>query len=151
MKSLFSAKTFAVAALALGAVGLASAAHARSDVILSIGVNAPLGYVQPAPVYYEPQPVYVQPRTAYVQPQTVYYGNSYGNEYRNEYRNDYGNRGRWERNAAWADWDHDGIPNKFDRHPRRFDPRGYSQTGWDRDHDGVPNRYDNAPNNPYRR
>jgi hypothetical protein len=132
MKSLFSAKSFAVAALALGAVGLASAAHARSDVILSIGVNAPLGYVQPAPVY-------VQPRTVYVQPQTVYYGN------------DYGNRGRWERNAAWADWDHDGIPNKFDRHPRRFDARGYSQTGWDRDHDGVPNRYDSAPYNPYRR
>lgn len=150
MKSLFSAKSFAVAALALGAVGLASAAHARSDVILSIGVNAPLGYVQPAPVYVQPQPVYVQPqpvyvqpRTVYVQPQTVYYGNSYGN--------DYGNRGRWERNAAWADWDHDGIPNKYDRHPHRFDARGYNQTGWDRDHDGVPNRYDSAPYNPYRR
>jgi hypothetical protein len=147
MKSLFSAKSFAVAALALGAVGLASAAHARSDVFLSIGVNAPLGYVQPAPVYVQPQPVYVQPRSVYVQPQTVYYGNGYGNSY----GNDYGNRGRWERNAAWADWDHDGIPNKFDRHPRRFDARGYSQTGWDRDHDGVPNRYDSAPNNPYRR
>ena len=147
MKSLFSAKSFAVAAIALGAVGLASAAHARSDVILSIGVNAPLGYVQPAPVYFQPQPVYVQPRTVYVQPQTVYYGNGYDNGY----GGNYGHR-RWERNAAWADWDHDGIPNKYDRHPRRFDARGgYSQAGWDRDHDGVPNRYDSAPNNPYRR
>lgn len=147
MTSHLSARSIAVAAIALGAVGLASAAHARSDVTLSIGINAPLGYVQqapvyvqPQPVYVQPQPVYVQPRTAYVQPQTVYYGDSYRNN------------GRWERNSAWADWDGDGIPNRYDRHPRRFDPRGgYSQTGWDRDHDGVPNRYDSAPNNPYRR
>lgn len=156
MKSLFSAKSFAVAALALGAVGLASAAHARSDVFLSIGFNAPLGYVQPEPVYVQPRPVYVQPRTAYVQPQTVYYGNRYENRYDNRddnrYGNDYRSRGRWERRAAWADWDNDGIPNKFDRHPRRFDERvGYGQAGWDRDHDGVPNRYDSAPYNPYRR
>ena len=61
MKRLFSARSLAAAALALGAVGVASAAHARSDVILSIGLNAPYGYgyVQPAPVYVEPQPVYV--------------------------------------------------------------------------------------------
>jgi hypothetical protein len=45
MKRLFSARSFAAAALALGAVGVASAAHARSDVMLSIGVNAPYGYV----------------------------------------------------------------------------------------------------------
>ena len=51
MKRLFSARTFAAAALALGAVGVASAAHARSDVILTVGVGAPYGYVQPAPVY----------------------------------------------------------------------------------------------------
>jgi hypothetical protein len=139
MKRLFSARSLAAAALALGAVGVASAAHARSDVVLSIGVNAPYGYgyVQPAPVYVEPQPVYVQPRPVYVQPQTVYYGHDR----------------RWERRGAYGDWDHDGIPNRFDRHPRHYDARGgYSQTGWgDRDHDGVPNRYDRAPNNPYRR
>ena len=52
----------AVAAVALGAVGVASAAHAGTDVIFSIGLNAPYGYVQPQPVYVEPQPVYVQPR-----------------------------------------------------------------------------------------
>jgi hypothetical protein len=129
MKRLFSAKSIVVAAAALGAMGLASAAHARSDVVLSIGLNSGYGYVQPAPVYVQPQPVYVQP-------QTVYYGHDR----------------RWERNASYRDWDRDGIPNRFDRHPRHFDQRaGYRQGGWgDADRDGVRNRYDRAPNNPYR-
>ena len=106
MKRLFSARTLAAAALALGAVGVASVAHARSDVILSIGLNAPYGYgyVQPAPVYVEPQPVYVQPqpvyvqpRPVYVQPQTLYYGHGR----------------RWERTGAYGDWDRDGIANSL--------------------------------------
>jgi hypothetical protein len=136
MKRLFSARTFAAAALALGAVGVASAAHARSDVMLSIGVNAPYGYVQPAPVYVEPQPVYVQPRSVYVQPQTVYYGHDR----------------RWERNGAYGDSDRDGIPNVYDRDSRYYDARLAQRHGGrgDADHDGVPNRYDRAPNNPYR-
>jgi hypothetical protein len=121
MKRLFSAKTLAVAAVALGAVGLASAAHARSDVTFSIGVNAPYGYVQPAygyaqpaygyvepaPVYIDPQPVYVQPQPVYVQPQTVYYGHDRRWEH----------RGRWERRGPWGDADHDGVPNRYDRAP----------------------------------
>ena len=136
MKRLFSAKPLVAAAVALGAIGLASAAHARSDVILSIGLNAPYGYVQPAPVYVAPQPVYVQPRPVYVPPQTVYYGNDR----------------RWERNRAYGDWDHDGIPNRFDRNPRHYDQRVTYRGPWgDADGDGVPNRYDRAPNNPYRR
>jgi hypothetical protein len=137
MKRLFSAQSLVAAAVAIGAIGVASAAHARSDVVLSIGLNAPYGYVQSAPVYVAPQPVYVQPRHVYEQPQTVYYG-----------RND-----RWERNASYGDWDRDGIPNRFDRHPHRYDQRvGYRQGVWgDADRDGVPNRYDRAPSNPYRR
>ena len=137
MKRLVSARSFVAAALALGAVGVASAAHARSDVILSIGVNAPYGYVQPAPVYVEPQPVYVQPRPVYVQPQTVYYGHDR----------------RWERTGAYGDWDRDGIANVYDRDSRYYDPRlAHRRGGWQRDadRDGVPNRYDRAPNNPYR-
>ncbi len=75
---------FIVAAvLAVGALGAASMAQARSDVSWSIGIgqpgvqmvvgNAPV-YVQPAPVYYQPAPVYYeQPRPVYVQPQPVYY------------------------------------------------------------------------------
>jgi hypothetical protein len=123
MKRLFSAKSLVVAAVALGAVGVASAAHAGTDVIFSIGLNAPYGYIQPAPVY--------------VQPQTVYYGHDR----------------RWERNGAYADWDHDGIPNRFDRDPRHYDQRvTYSSGPWaDADHDGVQNRFDRGPLNPYRR
>jgi len=130
MKRLFSAKSLVVAAVALGAVGVASAAHAGTDVIFSIGVNAPYGYVQPAPVYVQPAPVYVQP-------QAVYYGHDR----------------RWERNGAYGDWDHDGIPNRFDRDPRHYDQRVIYRRGpWgDADHDGVPNRFDHAPLNPYRR
>ena len=107
MKRLFSARSLAVAALALGAVGVASAAHARSDVILSIGVNAPYGYVQPAPVYVEPQPVYVQPRPVYVQPQTMYYGHDR----------------RLFAAAPTATADRDGIPNMYDRDSRYYDAR----------------------------
>jgi hypothetical protein len=68
----------AAAAIALGTLGVASAAHARSDVIFSIGLQgAPSVYVQPAPVYVQPAPVYVerrpvyQPRPVYLQPQVV--------------------------------------------------------------------------------
>jgi hypothetical protein len=136
MKRLFSAKSFAIAALALGAVGVASAAHARSDVVLSIGVNAPYGYVQPAPVYVAPQPVYVQPRTVYVQPQAAYY------------RHDR----RIDRSGPYGDSDRDGIANVYDRDSRFYDARLAQRHGvrGDADRDGVPNRYDRAPNNPYR-
>jgi hypothetical protein len=113
-------------------------------VILSIGVNVPYGYVQPAPVYVQPapvyvqpRPVYVQPRPVYVQPQTVYYGHDR----------------RYERSGPFGDWDRDGIPNRFDRDSRFYDPRAaHGHRGWgDADRDGVPNRYDHAPTNPYRR
>ena len=72
MKRLFCAKPLVATAIALGAVVAASAAHARSDVVFSIGVNTPGGYVVPAPVYVQPRPVYVQPQPVYVQPQPVY-------------------------------------------------------------------------------
>jgi hypothetical protein len=137
MKRLFSAKSLVVAAVALGAIGMASAAHAGTDIVFSIGVNAPYGYVRPAPVYVQPQPVYVQPRPVYVQPRTVYFGHDR----------------RWERRGPYGDRDHDGIPNRFDLDPRHNDARvAHRRAGWgDRDHDGVLNRFDRAPNNPYRR
>jgi hypothetical protein len=132
MNRLFSAKPLLAAAVAIGALAAASAAHARSDVVFSIGIQAPYGYVQPAPVYVQPQPVYVQP-------QTVYYGNGY-------------QRG-WDRRAAWRDSDRDGVPNVYDRDSRFYDGRAAHRAGgWrDADRDGVPNRYDHAPHNPYRR
>ena len=128
--SLFSAKPLVAAAIALGAVVAASAAHARSDVIVSIGLNVPVRHhVEPAPVYVQPQPVYVQPRPAY-----------------------YGDRYYAQRGGPQGDSDRDGVANRFDRDSRWFDPRAAYRHGGRRDvdHDGVPNRADRAPHNPYR-
>jgi len=67
--------------------------------------------------------------------------------------------GRWHRQEArWdrgpnGDRDHDGIPNRYDRHDghagyrddrghNRGDNRGHGGGRGDKDHDGVPNRYD---------
>ncbi len=145
MNRLFSVKSLAMATVVLGGVAAATAAQARSDVILSIGVNAPYGYVQPQPVYVQPQPVYVQPRQVYVQPQTVYYGQPQTVYYGQQ-------RYYVQRDGAYGDWDRDGVPNRYDRDSRFYDPRVQHRRhgGWDRDGDGVANRNDRAPNNPYR-
>jgi hypothetical protein len=115
MTRFFSARPLLAAAVAFGALAAASAAHARSDVVLSIGVNGGYGYggyvqpapvyVQPQPVYVQPQPVYVQPGPVYVQPEPVYY----------EHRRHHHRRG------PWGDADRDGVPNRYDRAP--YDPR----------------------------
>src|SRR4051794_29140458 len=62
------AKFIAAAAVAAAALGPTSAAHARTNVSLSIGVPGAPVYVEPAPVYVQPRPVYVQPEPVYVQP-----------------------------------------------------------------------------------
>jgi hypothetical protein len=149
MKRLFSAKPFVAAAVALGAVVAASAAHARSDVVVSIGLNVPVRHVEPAPVYMQPQPVYVQPQPVYVQPQPAYVQPRpayYGHRYHD------GDRYYAQRGGPHGDWDRDGVPNRFDRDSRWFDPRvAYRHGGWrDADHDGLRNRFDRAPHNPYR-
>ncbi len=119
---------FALAALALGSFGAVSAAHARTDVHVSLGV--PGVYVQPRPVYVQPQPVYVQSQPAYVytQPGYVYQGPAYGHGYRDH--------GHARRHGPRGDLDRDGIPNRYDR---------------DRDGDGVPNWHDRQPDNGWRR
>ncbi|MDF2463115.1 MAG: hypothetical protein K0Q43_1350 [Ramlibacter sp.] len=136
-----STKSLATVAVVLGAFAAASAAHARSDVIFSIGVQSPgygyvqpgYGYAQPAPIYVEPAPVYVAPpayyapRPVYVQPQVSYYGRSH-----HDRRYD----GRYER--RWGpngDLDRDGIRNRNDR---------------DIDGDGIRNRRDHFPADRYR-
>ena len=141
MKRLFSAKPIVATAIALGAVVAASAAHARSDVVFSIGVNTP-GYIVPAPVYVQPHPVYVQPRPVYVQPQPIYV----------QPRAYYGGGYYAQRSGPYGDWDRDGVANRFDRDSRWFNPRSAHHYGGrrDADRDGVPNRADRAPHNPYR-
>ena len=110
MNRLFSAKPLLAAAIAIGALASASAAQARSDVVFSIGLNAPIGYVQPAPVYvqpqsvyYQPQPVYYEQAPVYYQPQPVYYVNRHHRQH--------------DRRGAWGDADRDGVPNLYDRAP----------------------------------
>lgn len=153
MKRLFSAKTFA-AAIALGAVAATSAAHARSDVIVSIGFNVPVRHVEPVPVYVQPQPVYVQPQPMYVQPRPAYQRDYSQRDYghRGYGHRGYGDRYYAQRGGPHGDWDGDGVANRFDRDSRWFDPRAAYRHGGrrDMDRDGVPNRFDRAPHNPYR-
>ena len=101
------------ALLALAAMGFAGSAHARDNVIFSVGIAVPgapgvqVGvtnaypvYTQQRPVYVQPQPVYVQPAPVvyqqapvyysappvYVQPPPVYYGRPHGWHGHREYR-----------------------------------------------------------------
>ncbi|HET8744479.1 MAG TPA: hypothetical protein VFM98_02665 [Ramlibacter sp.] len=110
MTRFLSARPLLAATIAVGAFAVGSAAHARTDVFLNIGVPSP--YVQPAPVYVQPAPVYVQPERVYVQPQPVYVqprpiyidGHRHG-------RHDH------HRHGVRGDADRDGVPNRFDRAP----------------------------------
>jgi hypothetical protein len=124
MKRLTPAKFLATAALALGAFGAASAAHARSDVYFSIGVQgAPGFYVEPAPVYVQPRPVYVQPRPVYVQP-PVYAGPTevYVNPERPVYGYSYEDQRDW-RQAEWRrrNWRHHHEWDQHRSHDRDWD------------------------------
>jgi hypothetical protein len=113
MNRLFSAKPLLAAALAFGALAGATAAHARADVVLSIGV--PFGYVQPQPVYVQPQQYYAQPQSYYVEPQPYYVQPQ---TYYAQPQVIYGRgRGYEHRRRGWGDADHDGVPNRFDRAP----------------------------------
>lgn len=159
MNYLFNAKPLLAAAIAIGALAAASTAQARSDVVLSIGINAPYGYVQPAPVYVQPAPVYVQPAPVYVQPAPVYYQPApvYYQSAPVNYQPQpvYYNAPHrsYQRGGAWGDADRDGVANIHDRDSRFYKGRVVHRP-WrdaDADGDGVANRYDRWPNNPYRR
>lgn len=113
MYRLFSAKPLLAAALAFGALAASSAAQARTDVVFSLGIQAPVGYAQPVYVqpqsyyYVQPQPVYEQPQSYYyVQPQPVYYQPHRYHHSRAVHR--YG---------PWGDADRDGVPNRYDHAP----------------------------------
>lgn len=162
MQRFISLQSVAAAGLALGALGAASVAHARSEVYFSIGVQPATVYTQPEPVYVYPAPAYVQPRPAYVAPRPSYeytpsyrdryqpsyqggyqpsYHGQYQDGYQQHYQHRYYDRGyrqqrRYERlYGPYGDLDRDGIRNQYDR---------------DRDGDGVRNRFDRAPDDGYR-
>jgi hypothetical protein len=135
----------AAAALAVGALGLTSAAHARSDVFFSIGLQAPSSsyYVQPDPVYVQPRPVYVQPqpiyspRPVYVAPAQVYGYQGVQPGYEYSYRDERAAR----RAAEWrrAQWErrhdrHDRYDryDRYDRHERN-ERNDRNDRNWDGD------------------
>ena len=137
MTRFLSAKSLIASAIALGAVVAGTAAHASTDVRLVVDLNTPHRYVQP---YVQPAPVYVQP--------AVQFGHD-RDRFDRDLRFDRHDR----RGGAYADSDHDGIPNKFDRDSRFYDARAtYRSAQWgDFDRDGVVNQFDRAPYNPRRR
>lgn len=104
-------KLIATGAVLLGALGLAQAAQAHTDVRFSIGFPAYVApapvYVQPEPVYVAPRPVYVQPSPVYVDPAPVYVTPGYWRE--REWRREEWRREEWRRWHRWnerhGDWD----------------------------------------------
>ena len=68
MNRFFSARFLVAATLATAALGAATVAEARPNVILSVGFESGPGYYQPAPVYVQPRSFYVEPAPVYVRP-----------------------------------------------------------------------------------
>ena len=72
LSTLLSRKLAVAAALAVAAWGTATSAHARSDVVVSIGVQLPGVHVQTVPVHVPPRHMHVPPRPVFVQPAPIY-------------------------------------------------------------------------------
>ena len=117
MKLSIPTRLVAAAALAVAALGTASAAHARSDVYFSVAVQGAPVYAESAPIYVQPQPVYVQPRRVYVEPPAyvVAPAEVYGRPCPPTYDSAYDEERAWRR-AEWhrrhwvhhhRDWDRD--------------------------------------------
>jgi hypothetical protein len=112
-------RLIAAAAVAFGLLGVASAAQARTDMHLAIGIPGVIApvygpqYVEPAPVYVQPQPVYVQPQPVYVQPQPAYvrtapaWGYGYGQWRHDDWRREEWRRHEWREHHGDRDHDHD--------------------------------------------
>ncbi len=180
MKRFIRTRFLAGTALALAALGAASAVHAGSEIYFSIGSQPSPGYyghpgyMQPQPVYaqpqsgyYEPRHVYVAPAPVYSQPQPIYAPHN-GYDGQRGYQD---NRARHlhgydsHRRGPYGDHDGNGIPNLYDpnsprnqnRHARLYGPYGdldrdgiMNQDDRDRDGDGVRNRHDRFPDDPSR-
>ena len=123
MKRPLSSRFIAVAVLAAAALGAASAAQARPDVQVSIGLPGQPVFAQP-PIYVRTQPVFAQPRPAYALSPV-----DYERPWRPSYRHDFERerdwrRGEWQR-RDWErrEWEH----RQWDRRERGH-----------RDHDGGP-------------
>jgi hypothetical protein len=107
MKRPLSSRFIAAAVLAVAAFGATSAAQARPDIQVSIGLPGLPVFVEP-PVYVRSEPVFVQPRPVYVPaPEVVY-----ERPWRPSYRPDFERERAW-RHAEWQrhewerrEWEH---------------------------------------------
>lgn len=115
MTTFLRTRFIAAAALAVGILGAASAAQARSDVSFFVGVQTP--YMQQAPVYVQPQPVYVQPAQVYVRPAEPVYQSSYQDE-------------RARRYAEWREWRERQWRHRHHQHRDWDQDRSYGRS-WD--------------------
>ena len=137
MIRLLSTKSLITSLIALGAIVAGSAAHARTDVTLALGLNSPKA----------PAPVLVQHRYDRLD------FDRYDRYDRHDRYDRYDRHGRYDRRGgARGDADRDGVPNRFDRDSRFYNPRATQRhPQWaDFDRDGVVNRFDRAPRNPRR-
>ena len=112
MKHPLIAKAAAVAAIAFGSMGIAQAAHARTDVYFSLGVPAQ-AYVAPEPVYVSPPQVYSEPAQVYVNPGYDDWRWRREQWRRAEWRREHWRHEQWER-AQWHRWHHDGDRRDWD-------------------------------------
>jgi hypothetical protein len=109
MIRIFSTKSLIASAIALGAVMAGSAAHARTDVTLVVGLNSP-------------QLQNVQFR--HDQDRFDRRGGTLGDADRDGIPNRFDRDSRFydaratQRHAQWGDFDRDGVVNHFDRAPR---------------------------------
>jgi hypothetical protein len=111
MKRPLSSRIIAVAVLAAAALGAASAAQARPDIQVSIGLPGLPVFVQP-PIHVRSEPVYVQPRPVYV---PVAYERPWQPSYRPDFERERARRhAEWQR-REWErrEWEH----RHHDRHP----------------------------------
>ncbi len=150
--------------IAAAAIAIGSAALLPTQAMAQVGVNVIIG-APPPPLRYEAMP---PPRVGYVWAPGYWgwNGRSHvwmrgswmrdrpGYVYAQPHWIERGGRwhyeqAHWNRHSGRGDRDHDGIPNRYDRHDDRYD-RGHHggrpgygyQHGRDRDHDGIPNRHD---------
>lgn len=117
MKRPLSSRIIAAAVLAAAAFGAASAAQARPDIQVSIGLPGLPVFVQP-PVYVRTEPVFVQPRPVYAPAPAV----AYERPWRSSYRADLERERHW-RHAEWQgrEWERREWE---DRHHDRFPSHG---------------------------
>ena len=127
MKRPLSSRFIAAAVLAAAALGAASAAQARPDIQVSIGLPGLPGLpiFIPPPFVVRTEPVYVEPRPVYVAPPAFAYERPWGPSYRPDYER--------ERDWRHAEW------QRHEWQRREWERREWDRGEWDhRHHDRFP-------------